>query len=387
MAKLIGVRLAQMLALFIVFISLLFFLIQLSPGDPSAKFVGNPNIPPEVRQQLIERFGFDRPLHVQYLSYMRNFFQGDLGRSLLNYPRPVTEILAERMPRTIWLFFGSTVLAYYLGFVWGKVLAWKRGGFAEYGTTIIGVFLYTVFVPWFALMMIWFFAFILGLFPTGKFLDPALWRGSGLSANTVFLNILMTAAVALVAAIIVHFVAKQYRDRPTLSRTVSGGGTILVLGAVLFVWTVLIGDQARYAVDIVYHTILPTMTVTAIAFGGVMLLMRTSMLETLREDYVLTARAKGLPDKVVRDRHAARNALLPVVTSLVLALAAIIGGGIITESIFAWPGIGVTLLDSSIQGDYPLALGALAFIGVLALLGHLVVDILYSYLDPRIRSH
>lgn len=387
MAKLIGVRLAQMVALFVVFISILFFLIQMAPGDPSAKFVGNPNIPPEVRQQLIERFGFDRPLHVQYLSYMRNFFQGDLGRSLLNYPRPVTEILAERMPRTIWLFFGSTVLAYYLGFVWGKVLAWKRGGFAEYGTTVIGVFLYTVFVPWFAIMMIWFFAFILGLFPTGKFLNPSLWRGSGLSANEVFLGILMTAFLGLVAAAAVHFVAKRFRDRPSLRRLASGGGTLLVIGAIALYWTTIRGEQLTYALDIVYHTVLPTLTVTAIAFGGVMLLMRTSMLETLREDYVLTARAKGLPDKVVRDRHAARNALLPVVTSLVLALAAIIGGGIVTESIFAWPGIGVTLLDSSIQGDYPLALGALAFVGVLALIGHLVVDILYSYLDPRIRSH
>ena len=387
MIRYLGVRLAQMIVLFVVFISLLFLLIQLAPGDPSARFVGNPNIPPEVRQQLIERFGFDQPLHVQYLSYMRNFFQGDLGRSLLNYPRPVTEILAERMPRTIWLFFGSTVLAYYLGFVWGKVLAWKRGGFAEYGTTIIGVFLFTVFVPWFALMMIWFFAFILGLFPTGKFLDPSLWRGAGLSANAVFLNLLLTAALAFVAAVAVHVLARRHRDRPVVRRALSVGGTTAILGTVLFVWLVPIGDQARYALDILYHTILPTMTVTAIAFGGVMLLMRTSMLETLREDYVLTARAKGLPDKVVRDRHAARNALLPVVTSLVLALATIIGGGIITETVFAWPGIGLTLLDSSVQGDYPLAVGALAFVGVLALLGHLVVDILYSYLDPRIRTH
>jgi len=118
-----------------------------------------------------------------------------------------------------------------------------------------------------------------------------------------------------------------------------------------------------------------------------MLLTRNSMLETLREDYILTARAKGLSGRVVRDRHAARNALLPVVTSLVLNLAAVIGGGIITETIFSWPGMGLTLLQAAQQKDIPLAMGALTFVGVLALIAHLVVDVLYAFLDPRIRYH
>ena len=382
MLKMLGVRLAQMFALFLVFLTILFFLIQLSPGDPSAKFVGNPDIPPEARQLLIQRFGFDQPLHVQFFNYMKNYFQGDLGVSLNNYPRPVMEI-----PRTIWLFFGSTMLAYYFGFAWGKVLAWKRGGFAEYGVTIIGVFLFTVFVPWFALMMIWFFAFILGLFPTGKFLDPVLWRATPFSANDVFIAMIWTAAAAIVIGYAGHVLASRKRDNPGLSRAISWGTTLVVIGGIVGYWLLFRDDQVRFAVDILYHTVLPTLTVTLIAFGGVMLLMRTSMLETLSEDYILTARAKGLPDKAIRDRHAARNALLPVVTSLVLALASIIGGGIVTESIFAWPGVGVTLLSSSVNGDYPLALGALSFVGVLALLGHLVVDLLYSYLDPRIRVH
>jgi peptide/nickel transport system permease protein len=387
MFKMLGVRLAQMFVLFLVFLSILFFLIQLSPGDPSAKFIGNPDIPPEARQMLIERFGFDQPMHVQFFNYMRNFFQGDLGVSLINYPRPVMEILWERIPRTIWLFFGSTLLAYYFGFILGKVLAWKRGGFSEYGVTIIGVFLYTVFVPWFAIMMIWLFAIGLGLFPTGKFLDPVLWRATPFSANDVFIAMLWTVSIALVVGWTGHVLANRYRDRPTLHRLFSWGTPVVVFGGMALYWSTVRGEQARFAMDIVHHTVLPTLTVALIAFGGVMLLMRTSMLETLAEDYILTARAKGLPDKAIRDRHAARNALLPVVTSLVLALAAIIGGGIVTETLFAWPGVGVTLLTSAVNGDTPLALGALAFVGVLALIGHLVVDILYSYLDPRIRVH
>jgi peptide/nickel transport system permease protein len=116
-----------------------------------------------------------------------------------------------------------------------------------------------------------------------------------------------------------------------------------------------------------------------------MLLTRSSMLETLREDYILTARAKGLTDADVRDRHAARNALLPVVTSLVLALAFVISGGIITESVFSWPGLGSQLLGATLSEDIPLATGTLGIIAVLALIGHLVADVMYMYLDPRIR--
>ena len=116
-----------------------------------------------------------------------------------------------------------------------------------------------------------------------------------------------------------------------------------------------------------------------------MLLTRTTMLETLREDYIMAARAKGLADKVVRDKHAARNALLPVFTSLVISLPFILGGGIITETIFSWPGMGLTLLQASVSGDIPMVMGAFLFIGSLALIAHLVADIMYAFLDPRIR--
>jgi peptide/nickel transport system permease protein len=127
--------------------------------------------------------------------------------------------------------------------------------------------------------------------------------------------------------------------------------------------------------------------VTLIGYGGTMLLMRTSMLETLREDYILTARAKGLPDKTVRDKHAARNALLPVWTSLVFSIGGVINGGIITETIFSWPGIGLTLLKAATSEDIPVAMGVFTILGVMTLVSHLVADIGYAFLDPRIRYH
>jgi len=161
-------------------------------------------------------------------------------------------------------------------------------------------------------------------------------------------------------------------------------GVALLLIASIGIWAA--SPYGSYALDILHHLVLPVLTVTLVAFAGTMLLTRNSMLETLREDYILTARAKGLSEKVVRDKHAARNAMLPVVTSLVLGLAFVISGGIITETIFSWPGMGRTLLQASLTEDIPLAVGALTFVAVLALFAHLIVDILYFYLDPRMRS-
>ena len=137
--------------------------------------------------------------------------------------------------------------------------------------------------------------------------------------------------------------------------------------------------------DILKHMILPVGTLTLISFGGAMLLTRNSMLETMREDYIMAARAKGLPQKDIRDKHAARNALLPVVTSFVFSLAFAVDGGVIIEQIFSWPGMGQTLISAALAEDLPLAVGAFVFVGVFVLLAHLAADVLYALLDPRIR--
>lgn len=169
-----------------------------------------------------------------------------------------------------------------------------------------------------------------------------------------------------------------------MARKVRRSGYAVALAALAGFW-LMRPEMRPYAWDIVHHTILPVVTLALIAFAGTMLLTRSSMLETLKEDYILTARAKGVPEKDIRDRHAARNALLPVVTSFILGLAFIIGGGVVTETVFGWPGMGALLLNATIIEDIPLATGALAFLGVLALIAHLLVDIIYTVLDPRVR--
>jgi peptide/nickel transport system permease protein len=374
MAGYIFKRVLQIVLILVVFQSILFFLLQAQPGGIEYQFIANPDIPPEARQVIVERLGLDRPLGEQYLNYLKNFFTGNLGVSFTLYPRLVIDVIAERAPRTILLFLTATVVSFYTGFVLGKILAWHRGGLLEYGVTLGGSFLYTVFTPWFALLLIWIFAFKLGLFPVGKFLDPVIWRDAPVNANYVFSRILLTILVVSVLLLILYRLTR----RPGLSLV----GLLLAAGAL---WVA--SGLGAYALDIAHHVILPTVSVTLVSFAGTMLLMRNSMLETIREDYILTARAKGISERAIRDRHAARNALLPVVTSLVLGLATVISGGIITETIFSWPGMGLTLLNAAQQKDIPLAMGALTFVGMLALFAHLVVDILYAFLDPRIRYH
>lgn len=382
MLKFIGRRLIQMVLLFFVFLSLLFFLLEAQPGDITSQFL-DPTIPTEVRAQLAERLGLEGSVWDRWRTYIGNFMTGNLGLSFQQYPRPVIDVITERIPRTLFLFTFATLLAYFIGFKLGKRLAWRRGGFGEHGVTISGVLLYTVFYPWFAILMIRFFSSFLGWFPINGFLTPEFWRNAPYSSNEVFAQLLLSVGVTSVilgaAAIIARRQDERYRER--LVRWIGYGAGVAFL--VLF-WLVK-AEMRPFALDIAHHAILPIITLALVAFAGVMLLTRSSMLETLKEDYILTAQAKGVREKDIRDKHAARNALLPVVTSFVLGLAFIVGGGIITETVFSWPGMGLLLLTAIQAEDIPVATGALGFVGILALLAHLAVDILYAALDPRIR--
>jgi len=211
----ISKRSVQMFLLFVIFLTILFFLLEAQPGDLSQQYIGNPDIPPEEKARLAARLGLDQPLFSRYVSYMTNFFTGDLGNSLSQYPTPVTELILQALPRTIVLFLSATLLAYYLGFVTGKVLAWRRGKLSEYVLTFGGVGLYTVFYPWFALLMIWTFGFTLTevtgirIFPINKFIDVSDWLGSPFTTNQVFMSMIIVATLSMLVASIITVVARS----------------------------------------------------------------------------------------------------------------------------------------------------------------------------------
>lgn len=390
MLKYIASRGLQIIVTLLVFQTLLFLILDARPGDITTQYMLNPDFTEEQREALRVRLGLDKPPLQRYLQWLANFATGNLGISSAHYPRTVVDVLLERAPRTVFLFLTSTLVQFLVGFSLGRILAWQRGGVIEYGTTFVGVVLYTVFTPWFGLMMIVIFGSVLDIFPLGKFLDPVLWRHASVSANAIFYSLLLTATVYAALMVVVLIVTRKMSSKQrTLVRLV---GWLALTGAIVGAWA-LFGQTpdpeapsfGRLAVDMVWHLILPVINITLVGFGGTMLMTRSTMLETLREDYILTARAKGLSEKVVRDRHAARNALLPVFTSLIISLPFVLSGGIITESVFSWPGMGLTLLQASQGEDIPLAMGALSFIGIVALVSHFLADIMYALLDPRVR--
>ncbi len=381
MWKFLGKRLIQMLFTLLLFQAVTYFLIDAQPGDIADLLAHDPSIPPGERDRLRAELGLDRPPVERFVKYIGNFYTGNLGVSFNEYPRQVTDIIKERLPRTLVLFFTASIVSFWAGFMSGKILAWRRGSFVEYASTIVGVTLYTVFTPWFALMMIWLFSVQLGWLPAGKFLSPEVWITAPISANAVFGRLIATGFVGLTVMLAGFIISNKVTRKIRVPLRVAS--IIVPLSGALLYWT--LNGLGVWGGDMLQHLVLPVLTVTLIAYGGNMLLTRTSMLETLREDYILTARAKGLPDKVVRDRHAARNALLPVWTGLVFSIGRSISGGIITETIFSWPGLGLTLLNASLVADIPVAMGTLTVIAILTLVSHLVADIGYAFLDPRIR--
>lgn len=381
MKKYILRRVVQILFTLIIFQTLLFVILDAQPGDITNLYLTNPKVTPEIREQMRVILGLDKPAITRYFQWLGNFVQGNLGLSFSNFPRPVMEIIMERAPRTLTLFLTSQLISFILGYYLGKQMAWHRDTFFEYSMTIVGVVLYTIFTPWFGLMMIYLFGIQLKLLPIGKFLDPSLWRNVGISANTIFYYIILSVVIAAVLYVLLSYLTRK--TSRVVRQITQIGGFFALIALLVLIWSLT--PYGYLAGDIVKHMILPVLVSTLVSFAGTMLLMRNTMLETLREDFVMAARAKGLSEHVVRDKHAARNAFLPVFTNLIIGIPFALSGGIITETIFSWPGMGLTLLNAVNLEDIPLAMGTLSFVGVLALGAHLIADVAYAFLDPRIR--
>lgn len=381
MLRYISWRLVQIFVTFFLFLTVVFLLFQAMPGDYTKQFIMNPKIPPEARRALQERLGLTGSIWDQYLHYVRNVFTGNLGLSFQYYPREVWDVIKERLPRTAVLFLVADLLAFAVGYPLGKYIAWRRGRFSDYAVTVSGVLFYTIFTPLLALILLFVFSNVLGWFRSGGFLTPTVWLKPAVDPQTVFLLLALTIGGILALWAGIFFFTRRI-GHPRPRGWARRGLMFFVLICAVFGWYQ--SGIGRYAWDIVWHMFLPVLAVTLISFGGTMLLMRDSMLEVIREDYITTAKAKGLPDKIVRDKHAARTALLPTITNFTIGLGFIVSGGIVTETMFSWKGMGLTYLEAVLQQDFPLAMGCLTFTGILVLLLHLVVDVLYAFLDPRI---
>ena len=385
MARYLINRALQMTLVFLIFLIASYLLFNAMPGNAFQSLLLNPSLPPDAYEKTIKLYGLDKPLFERLQLYIVNFFKGDFGYSYKFYPKSPIELIAERLPRTLMLFSIVNIFAFYTGFIVGKILAWKRGSKSETWITITSVFSYTVFYPWFALLMLWFFGYKLGWLPIGKFLYPEKWYDAPFDSDVVFLNMIyFTIAISILQFL--AYVFSRNIESLSLRKNIRLSSFLLILILSYAYWNT--GDafiKKPYALDIAFHMILPVFTVTLLAFAGTALLTRTTMMEVLKEDYILTARAKGLSQKRIRDRHAARTALLPVVTSFIFTIVTIIDGSVLTEQIFSWPGMGQLILQAVLEEDIPVAMATFSFLGIFALVAHFLADMSYAYLDPRIR--
>jgi peptide/nickel transport system permease protein len=305
-----------------------FFLPRLAPGNPAAtvydRLAQHGAVNPATLKALELEFGVNthEPLVVQYISYINNLLHGDLGVSTNYYPYSVTQIIGQDIKFTLVLLSVSVILSFTLGTLLGIVVAWKRGTVLDTVVSTVMTFFYSILYPWLALMALYFLGYTLGWFPFADGYDVSLTPGWNFD----------------------------------------------------FLWSAT------------YHAILPALTLIVSTIAGWMLTMRNSMVTTLSEDYILMAQAKGLRQRRVMFAYAARNAILPSVTGFAIALGAIVGGALLVEIVFSYPGIGYALFQAIQSQDYFLADGILLLVIVATVVMNLVVDVLYSVLDPRVRQ-
>jgi peptide/nickel transport system permease protein len=301
-----------------------FFLFRVLPGDPAKNLTRNRLVPAEQVQVLRESFGLGKPLPQQFASYVRDTLSGDLGISY-KFRRPVSEIIAERIWPTVLLLGVSTMLSTVIGLWIGIRGAWRRGSVFDRVSLGSSLALYAMPEFWLGILLLILFGVGVGGF-------PGMFPTGGMSSP----NTDMTSVAGIL--------------------------------------------------DVAWHLFLPCLTLTLAYIAEYALVMRSSLLDELGEDYLVTARAKGLRDALVLRRHAVPNALLPTTTLIFLNLGFIVSGAITIETVYSWPGLGLLSYEALRTPDYPLLQGVFLVFSAAVIFANVIADLLYAYLDPRVRA-
>ncbi len=310
-----------------------FAFIHLIPGDPIEILVGERGIDPERHARLLHEMGFDRPLWEQYLGFLGQVLQGDLGKSIVT-KQPVLDEFLTLFPATIELSVCALTIALLIGLPAGIFAAVRRGTAFDHTVMTVSLAGYSMPIFWSGLMFIILFSGILHWTPVSGRISALLWVDP-------------------------------------------------VTGFMLI--DALLSDEEGAFTSAVRHLILPSVVLATIPLAVIARQTRSAMLEVLNEDYVRTARAKGLAPLRVIGLHALRNALIPVVTVIGLQVGVLLAGAILTETIFSWPGVGKWLVDSIFRRDYPSVQSGLLLIASMVMIVNLIVDLLYGLINPRIR--
>jgi peptide/nickel transport system permease protein len=328
-------RLLATIPMLIILLTVLFIVLRVMPGDPAHAMLGGRNVPPETLQALRERLGLTDPLTTQYVKFMGNVLRGNFGFSSRT-GNPVLADIAEKVPATLELAIAAMFVAIPLGLLSGIIASTRADQPLDHALRLVNVGAFAIFIPWLGMILQLVFSVALGWLPVGGRLSTLnLYTFSPITG----LNIL--------------------------------DSLLRLDGAVLW--------------DALLHLALPSVTLGFVLSGLVGRLSRTSMLEVLGEDYIRSARSKGLPERTVVYHHALRNAVIPIATVVGLQFALLVGGAILTEVTFAWPGLARYLMEAIMARDFNAIQGSVAVIAIVVTLVNLAVDVLYGLLDPRVR--
>jgi peptide/nickel transport system permease protein len=332
LSKYIVKRILQSLLVLLGVSVIVFLIMRVFSSDPAPVVLGEHATPDEITAWR-DANGLNDPILIQYFNFLGGALHGDLGTSYYTHTAVADEI-ASRFPATIELALVAILIASFLGVKLGVVAATHRGKAADGGTLVFALLGVSMPVFWLGILLIILFSGVLHILPSSGRVDPML--------------------------------------QPV------GGTGLYILD------TLLSGDFEALG-NVLQHLVLPAVTLSMYSMAIITRMTRSSMLETLNEDYVRVAAAKGLPKKEVVNHHALRNAMLPVTTVIGLQLGSLLGGAMLTETVFAWPGIGKYTVDCILKSDFPVVQGVVLLIGVIFVIINLVVDVIYAYLDPRIK--
>jgi len=325
-------RLLLTIPMLFILLTIVFILLRVMPGNPVLALLGGRNVSPQVIADALHRYGFDRPIHVQYVQYIGQILRGDFGNSI-NSGRPVLQDLFLKLPATLELAFFSMLIAGILGLTTGLLAATRADRPIDHG---------------------------IRFFHIGSFAIPLFWLGLMLQ---------------IIFAVKLHWLPVAQRIGRETIQSVTG----------FYIIDSLLMKDPKVIVDVLRHLVLPAVTLGIAQTGLLGRISRASMLEVLDMDYITTARSKGLRERTVILGHALRNALIPIVTVFGLEFAILMGGAVLTETVFSWPGIASFLVNSIGSRDYYAIQGTVVFIALFISVINLIVDLLYSFIDPRVR--
>lgn len=403
----IAARVLLTIPMIMLLLSIVFIVVRVLPGDPVLLHFEKYE-KPEAIEQMRRNLGLDKPLLIQYFDYLGGLLRGDLGKSMQDFS-PVGQQIFSAFPATLELAIYSMIIAVVVGVLLGVQASKNYNSFQDHSIRAFGTITYAI--PVFFLGMIFqiIFGIYLRWFPTGTRTFP-LMEPTGFTiilhvSPGGFLTVLLWSFVAGLASLALCLVIMKVKKVNLWTRGVSISLLALLFG--WFIWAIVawhfinIGvlhiSTGLYTIDSLLegnilkfvhalrYLILPSLTLGLVLCGIFLRLTRSNMLETLRLDFVTAAKARGLRESTVTYGYALRNAFLPVLTMMGLQFAALLGGAILTETTFSWPGLGKYIVERINFRDYTAIQGAVVFFGLLVALVSLVVDILYAFLDPRIR--